>query len=72
MFTFDETRKLINQALEKPDFVKDALEYVEDFIDEFEEVYEDNKPKNLENEEQREFYNKMVSGYMRERACDIS
>lgn len=72
MFTFAETRKLINQALENPDVVKDSMEYVEDFIDEFEEVYEDNKPKNLENEEQHKFYNKMVSEYMRERACDIS
>lgn len=71
MFTFEETRKLINQALEKPDFVKDAMEYVEDFIDEFEEVFEDNKPTGLEQEEQREFYNKMVSEYIREKAIEL-
>ncbi|MBQ6296147.1 MAG: hypothetical protein IJK81_00370 [Selenomonadaceae bacterium] len=71
MFTFDETRKLIDMALEKPEFVKDAMEYVKDFIDEFEEVYDDNKPKGLKNEEQREFYKKLISAYLREKNFDI-
>ena len=72
MFTFDETRKLIDMALEKPEFVKEAMEYVKDFIDEFEEVYDDNNPKGLENEEQRKFYNHMVGEYLREKGIDIS
>lgn len=70
MFTFEETRKLIKMALDKPNMVKDAMKYVEDFVDEFEEVYEDNKPKGLENEEQRNFYHKMIGAYLWERRND--
>lgn len=71
MITFDEMWKLIDMALEKPEFVKDSMEYVKDFIDEFEEVYDGNKPEGLDNEEQCKFYNHMVGEYLREKGIDI-
>lgn len=65
--TYGEQVSWVARVVENPEEAREALEAVKDFIEDFDEAYEDNKPSKAKT---KEFYDAMIANYVLEFGCD--